>query len=105
MNPRTFAGLVGAALIVIGVLLFLLPVSATVAGVSGTCDSSAPFNGMPQSLLLNNRAYEDWQDECADGASTRQAWGGGLAGVGLAVLIGSTVQAARDESGVDPQQA
>lgn len=108
MTPRAFAGIVGAALVAVGIILFLLPVSATVDGASGTCDSSKAFNGLPEKLVFNNRGYEDWQDECASSTSTRQGWGWGLVGVGVVVAVGSLAvrrpeqSSVRDESSAEP---
>lgn len=89
MTPRAYVGIVGAALIAVGILLFLIPVSVTVHGVSGTCDSSAVFNGLPTELLFNNSAFREWQSDCADSTSTRTGWGWGLVGVGLLTALGS----------------
>lgn len=99
MEPRVFAGIVGAVLTVVGLLLFFLPVSVTVQGVSGTCDSGKAFNGLPSELVLENRAYEEWQDECASGTEARQWWSGGLVGVGLLVVVGSSVVRRKAEAG------
>ncbi|MBN9744076.1 hypothetical protein DMP23_23895 [Amycolatopsis sp. A1MSW2902] len=88
MAPRLFTGLVGAALFIVGLVLFIVPVSVTVAGETGTCASSAPFGGVPTDLLLNNQASEDFTDSCADEKGTRQAWSWGLVGVGAVVVLG-----------------
>jgi len=88
MNPRVFAGLAGAAIVVLGLVLLVMPVSMTVSGESGTCDSSAVFGGLPSGLLFNNRAEREWADQCADATSTRKAWSWGLVGVGLLAAVG-----------------
>lgn len=91
MTARAFAGVVGAALVIVGIVLFLLPVSVTVEGQTGRCDSSAAFDGVPSGLLLDNQAYRDFHTECADSASTRHAWSWGLLGLGAVIGLGGAV--------------
>lgn len=91
MAPRMFAGILGAVLAITGLVLLIMPVSVTVAGESGACNSSATFGGVPTDLLLNNQAYQDFHDSCADETGTREAWSWGLIGIGLTAAIGSAV--------------
>ncbi|MGW3992340.1 hypothetical protein ACWEF6_02520 [Amycolatopsis sp. NPDC004772] len=91
MSPRAFVGIVGAAVVLLGLVLLFVPVSMTVAGETGTCDDKGAFHGLPSELLFNNRAYEAWQDQCASATSTRQAWSWGLVGVGVVVAAGSSM--------------
>ncbi len=91
MTPRVFVSLTGVAIAILGLVLLAIPVSMTLSGQSGTCDSGAAFNGVPSALLFNNRAYEEWQDQCASATSTRQAWSWGLVGVGVLAAVGGAV--------------
>lgn len=92
MTPRVFARIAAAAVAIVGLVLLLMPVSATVSGESGTCDSSSLLGGIPSGLLFNNRAEAEWADQCASATSTRQAWSWGLMGVGVLAGIGSAVR-------------
>lgn len=100
ISPRTFTTWLGAALAVVGLLLLLvLPVSASVDGVSvgcgtglsasrgaankdATADYSAAFDGLPGHSTT-------FEDACAAARSARAPWGWVLVGAGGVVLAGA----------------
>lgn len=86
MKPRTFAALLGIALAIAGLVLMVLPTSASATSLSGrvsTVSCGGMFGGLSGILGGNNG--------CADSNSTRAVWVWAMVGLGVVVLVGSRV--------------
>lgn len=92
MSPRAYAGLVGAVLLLAGLIGLVMPVTATAAGTwtgqelaveCGTALAPAADDGD-----LSTRNFER---VCGEAISGRRTWTWPLAGVGALVVLGSVV--------------
>ena len=100
MNARRLILLVGAALLIAGVIALLVPVSITGDGESIGCGNAVAAD-MSEAEAANNKTvanvpilnqivpHTDYVANCQEAVSSRRSWSIPLAVVGALVVLGS----------------
>lgn len=85
MTVRSFAALIGAVLVVVGMTGLLWPLKPSTSDTRLTCNNALFLDTMPAKIDLGRKGVQD----CEDKATFRRLVFGPVAGIGVIVLAGA----------------